>query len=147
MNSFNLFSLVFICLPFPVMMVTCSYFLYSDGLFSYAGFVALEVIAISTLMSCLMLVDSVSALSCAKTKAKIGAAPAPAKVQSAVVDLDYESEDEDAGKRMLKKKRGNKEVEEFGEDDSVVNDGSMSRINPYTTNNSITLDENDKKQL
>lgn len=45
---------------------------------------------------------------------------------------------------MLKKRRGKGvEVDEFGE----MEDDSHSRINPYTTNNSVSLDEHDKKNI
>ena len=73
--NFNSFMLAFILVPYPLMMATCSYFLYSDGLFSYAGFVAIEVIALSTFMTCLMLVDAATALSCTNKKVKINVAP------------------------------------------------------------------------
>jgi hypothetical protein len=73
-------------------MVSCGYFLYVDGLFSYAGFVSLEVIAITTLMSFMMLDEAISSLhmctKCFKKKVKVNAAP----VHS--VGLDYETEDE-----------------------------------------------------
>jgi len=36
-------------LPYPLMMVSCGYFLYTDGLFSYASWMAIEIIALSTL--------------------------------------------------------------------------------------------------
>jgi hypothetical protein len=90
-------------------MVTCLYFLYKDGIWSYAGFAAVEVVTISTLMSSLLFVDAVKVISCAK---KVKITPGKAKVMSAV-DLDYESEDADASKKMLKRVRP--QVDEFGE--------------------------------
>lgn len=75
MTHFNIISLIFIILPYPLMILTCCYYLYTDTFWSYAGWVSVEVIAVSTLMSSLMLVDAVSVLSCANKKAKIEAAP------------------------------------------------------------------------
>lgn len=79
------------------MMVACSYYLYQDGLFSYASFAAIECIALSTLIASLMLLDAVSALkltnkSTASDKNKI------------VTGADYESEDENDVKKLRKKK-------------------------------------------
>ena len=63
-KQFNKFSLAFILLPYPMMMLSCGYFLVSDGMFSYAGFVAIEVIALSSILMVLMLLDAVSVLKC-----------------------------------------------------------------------------------
>lgn len=63
-RQFNRFNLAFICLPFPTMMFAVCYYLYIDGIFSYAGFAAIEVIAISTVSGCLILLDAASALKC-----------------------------------------------------------------------------------
>lgn len=63
-KHFNRLSLTFICLPYPLMMYACGYFLYSEGLFSYTSFVAIEVICISTVMAILMLVDAMQGLRC-----------------------------------------------------------------------------------
>ena len=46
------------------MMFAVCYYLYIDGIFSYAGFAAIEVIAISTVSACLILLDAASALKC-----------------------------------------------------------------------------------
>lgn len=46
------------------MMFSCGYFLYFEGIFSYAGFVAIEVLVISTLSSGVMLMDALTALKC-----------------------------------------------------------------------------------
>jgi len=82
------------------MMFATGYFLYTDGIFSYAGFVAIEVIAISTLMACLMLLDAVSALKC-RVNPKRSVEPAAQVATGA----DYESEDEKQGSRILKKRK------------------------------------------
>lgn len=73
------------------MMVSCAYFLYSDGIISYAGFAALECIAISTLATFLMLLDAVSALRCNKPREKKQVQHGVARVAAGA---DYESEDE-----------------------------------------------------
>lgn len=67
-KSFNRFSLAFICLPFPIMIFACAYFLYIEELFSYASYVAIEVVVISTFAASFMIIDAISALKC-KTKA------------------------------------------------------------------------------
>lgn len=66
--QFNKFSLVWICLPYSAMMVACVYFLVTDGFFSYAGFLSLEVIAISTISTFLMFLDAFSVFRCQKIK-------------------------------------------------------------------------------
>lgn len=56
-----------------------------------------------------MFVDAVKVISCAK---KVKITPGKTKVMS-TVDLDYESEDEDASKKMIKRNRP--QVNEFGD--------------------------------
>ena len=63
-KQFNRFSLVFIFLPYAIMMASCAYFIASDGFFSYPGYVAVEVIFLSTIMAFLMLIDMISAIKC-----------------------------------------------------------------------------------
>lgn len=63
-KQFNKFALAFIVLPYPLMMLACGIFLVDDGMFSYAGFVAIEVIALSSILMVLMLLDAVSVLKC-----------------------------------------------------------------------------------
>lgn len=46
------------------MMFACGYFLWIDGIFSYAGFVAVEVISVSTMTTLLTFLDAISALRC-----------------------------------------------------------------------------------
>lgn len=83
------------------MMFACGLHLYTDGLFSYAGFVSLEVLTISTIMSTLMLLDAISALKCTKPREqKVVYAEGVAKVAAGA---DYESEDEKPQKRIIKK--------------------------------------------
>lgn len=46
------------------MICACVYFLITDGMFSYAGFITIEVIVITTISSFLMLLDAISVLKC-----------------------------------------------------------------------------------
>jgi len=81
------------------MMFACAYYLYIDGLFSYASFVAIEVIAISTLMACLMLLDAISALKCnTKPDSKL------IDANKVATGADYESEDDLPNKKILKRR-------------------------------------------
>lgn len=73
------------------MLFACSYFLYVEGLFSYASFVAIEVIVLSSLAAALMLLDAVSALKC-KTASGSSSRQDGNKV---ITGADYESEDDD----------------------------------------------------
>jgi len=57
-------SLVYVLITYPIMMVSVAYFIYTDGIFSYAGFVSMEVIVVSTIMFCMMAVDSISGCRC-----------------------------------------------------------------------------------
>ena len=72
------------------MMTSCVYFVLSDGFFSYPGFVAVEVIFLSTIMTMLMLIDAISAVKC-KTVGK-------SKTNKAVkvaTGADYESDEDE----------------------------------------------------
>ena len=92
--------MAFLLLPYPVMMFACSYFLYDDGLFSYAGFAAIEVILVSTVSACLLLIDAISALKCITPKENKVNVEGAARVAAGA---DYESEDENTKKRIMKK--------------------------------------------
>lgn len=46
------------------MMAACIYFLLTQGLFSYPGFICIEVIVLSSIMTVLMLLDALSVLKC-----------------------------------------------------------------------------------
>lgn len=93
------------------MLFACSYFLYSDGLFSYAGFAAIEVIAVSTLMCALTLLDAISILRCSVSPSNrlIKAI----KQNRAQVQIDYESDNDLDKKRRSKK--GSDAVQELGD--------------------------------
>lgn len=89
-KQFNRLSIVFICLPYPLMMLACLYFLLFDGFFSYPGFVAVEVICLSTILMVLLLLDALSSIKC-KTVGK-------AKTNKAIkvaTGADYESDEDD----------------------------------------------------
>lgn len=47
-----------------MVMLACGYFLTTDGMFSYAGFVSIEVIILSTTLSTLMFPDASSVMKC-----------------------------------------------------------------------------------
>jgi hypothetical protein len=98
-RQFNRFSLSFLVLPFPTMLFACGYFLYTEGLWSYTSFAAIEVIIISSLAAALILLDAISAFRC---KAPAGSKQDGNKV---VTGADYESEDDDEGKRIRKNKK------------------------------------------
>ena len=62
--QFNKFSLIFIFLPYPTMMCACGYYLATENFFSYAGFVTIEVIFISSVSTFMMFLDAVSVIKC-----------------------------------------------------------------------------------
>jgi hypothetical protein len=71
------------------MMLSVAYFVYTDGIFSYAGFVCIEVVAISTVMFCMMAVDAMTGCRCNIPKER--RAYQTSKVTQGA---DYESEDD-----------------------------------------------------
>ena len=71
------------------MMLSIAYFVYTDGIFSYAGFVSIEVVVISTVMFCMTAVDAMSGCRCNIPREK--RAYQSSKVSQGA---DYESEDE-----------------------------------------------------
>ncbi len=116
--TFNKIGLSFICIPYPIMMAACCYFLVTDGMFSYPGFICIEVIVLSSVMTVLMLLDAVSVLKCRvvgkdRTNNQI-------KVASG---LDYESDDDNQMKKVLKR-RNYREGEDFGADEIKSDDAS-----------------------
>ena len=89
-KQFNRFSLAFILLPYACMMAGCILFIMLDGFWSYPGFVAAEVILLSTFISILLAIDAVSAIKC-KTVGK-------AKTNRAIrvaTGADYESDEDE----------------------------------------------------
>jgi hypothetical protein len=116
-RHFNRLSLVYILLPYPTMMLSVIYFIYTDGIFSYAGFVGIEVVAISTVMFCMMAVDAMSGCRCNLPRER--KAYQTSKVTQGA---DYESEDEQPGKRLVKRKKDG--GDEFGADEDIQNEAS-----------------------
>ena len=103
------------------MMIACAWFLMFDGFWSYPGFVALEVIVLSTILMVLLLLDALSSIKC-KTVGK-------AKTNKAIkvaTGADYESDEDDlkptkrALRQAMQMSRADRqpEVDEFGVDDS-----------------------------
>ena len=120
-KQFNRLSIAFICLPYPTMMLACMYFLMTDTFFSYPGFVAVEVIVLSTILMVLLMLDALSSIKCktvGKEKTK--------KALKVATGADYESDEDEmkptkrALRQAMKVSRADRqpEVDEFGVDDS-----------------------------
>ena len=119
-KQFNRFSLAFCIFPYACMMASCIYFIMTDGFWSYPGFVASEVVFLSSIIQMLLAVDAISAIKC-KT---VGKRKTIEKIKVAT-GADYESDDDEL---ELKKKvnKANKAVrtnqgknmDEFGVGDS-----------------------------
>ena len=62
--QFNKFSLIFIILPYATMMCACVYYLATDDFFTYAGFVTIEVIIISSVSTFILFLDAISIIKC-----------------------------------------------------------------------------------
>ena len=119
--QFNRISFSVVFISYPLMMASCCYFLASVGFWSYTGFVACEVILLSTVLAVLMLLDALSSVKC-KTigKAKSNRA---AKVASGV---DYESdEDERPSRRAMKYQKNVMKRSSVGPGDSIGYDDSQ----------------------
>ena len=99
---FNRLSIAFVCLPYPLMMIACIYFLMKDGFFSYPGFVAVEIILLSTILMVLMLLDSLSSIRCT-TVGKKNYEKKSNKAIGVATGADYDSDDDKPSKRALKK--------------------------------------------
>ena len=113
-KQFNRLSIVFICLPYPLMMLACFYFLLFDGFFSYPGFVALEVIVLSTILMVLLLLDALSSIRC-KTVGKEKTKKAIRVAEGA--DYDSDRDENETSKRAMKhymNSARNSEQEEYG---------------------------------
>lgn len=104
---FNKIGLVFICIPYPAMMVACCVFLVQQGMFSYTGFLCIEVIIVSSVMAVLMLLDAISALKCKV----VGKGKENQKVRS---KFDGESDEEDKNlKKVLNRKKTSNGADEM----------------------------------
>ena len=89
-KQFNRFSLAFCLVPYTIMMAACSYFIATDGFWSYPGFVAAEVVVLSSIMTMLLAIDAISAIKC-KTVGK-------SKTNKAIrvaTGADYESDEDE----------------------------------------------------
>ena len=118
-KQFNRFSLAFILLPYSCMMAACTVFIMTDGFWSYPGFVAAEVILLSTFVAILLAIDAISAMKCKTVgKAKTNKAIKP------VMGADpYESDQSEMDlrnhvNRQAKAQRSRGIGNDFGEDDS-----------------------------
>ena len=108
------------------MIASCIYFIATDGFWSYAGFVAAEVVCLSSIMTILLAIDAVSAIKC-KT---VGKRKVVKEVNVATA-ADYESdEDERNLKRQVRDGHRLKEEDVFGgaDDEYDVEDDSYTDL-------------------
>ena len=134
------------------MLFACSYHIYLDSIHSYAAYVAIEVIIITTVSSTLLLIDAMSALKC-------WGVPNKTRDDSRYkVEGDYESEDDDPKKRLAKRKD---QLEVMGGDEDRINielrnqslvsadyESSMSKLHDTVSKLSGNqLDENTRRQI
>jgi hypothetical protein len=93
------------------MMCACGYYLATDNFFSYAGFVTIEVILISSVSTFMMFLDAVSVIKCQS----IGKSQKVKSIKTAT-GLDYESdEDKPKGSEVIKNRK--RDFEEKGADE------------------------------
>ena len=93
----NRISLAFLVLCYPLMMCATGYFLSTDGLYSYAGFAAIEVIVLSSLMAMMTLLDAITGMRRTATHQEPNYKRRKVKPQDgADVMGDYESDDLDS---------------------------------------------------
>lgn len=119
-KQFNRFSLAFCIFPYACMMGSCIYFIMTDGFWSYPGFVASEVVFLSSIIQMLLAIDAISAIKC-KT---VGKRKTIEKIKVAT-GADYESDDDelDLKKKVNKANKAvrtnqGKNMDEFGVGDS-----------------------------
>lgn len=111
------------------MMAACGIFLVTDGMWSYAGFVCVEVVALSSILATLTMLDAFSVLRC--------------RVRSTTKDhivahhSEYEDDEDFTGKKLRNRRRG-KGKDEFGADE-LENAG----MDP----NLAAMDEETRKQI
>ena len=93
------------------MMGSCIWFILTDGLYSYPGFVAVEVMTLSSIIAMLLAIDAISAIKC-KTVGK----RKTNKAIKVATGADYESDEDEVN---LKKKvlKSNKVTIGRGKDD------------------------------
>lgn len=131
---FNCFSFLFLILPYPAMMAACGFFLVTDGVWSYAGFVAIEVMALSSILAILTMLDAFTVLRC-RVRNTLNA-----RDKVILSHTDYE-DDGDFTKRKLRR-RGKSEMDEFGADE--VDDSGKQLAH---TLNEPNMDEETRKQI
>jgi len=78
--------------PYTAMMFACVYFMATDGFFSYAGFISLEVITISSISFFMIFLDAIKVLRCQMN----------AKQLAVKAGIDYESDDDKPQKKINK---------------------------------------------
>ena len=71
-KEYNKFIIVFVIFPYPLMLASCALFVYEDGFYSYAGFLAIEVVIVSSAMVILALLDALGNCRCGKPSKKGG---------------------------------------------------------------------------
>lgn len=76
------------------MMASCIIFILTDGFWSYPGFVAAEVICLSTFVAILLAIDAISAIKC-KTVGK----KKTNKAIRVATGADYESDEDEINLR------------------------------------------------
>jgi hypothetical protein len=69
-KEYNKFVIVFVVIPYPLMLASCALFVYDDGFWSYAGFVAIELVIVSSAMVILALLDALGNCACKTAKKK-----------------------------------------------------------------------------
>jgi hypothetical protein len=62
--TYNKVGLVYLLLSFPLMISSCSIFLVNQGMFSYAGYLCLEVLILSSILAVIMLIDVIKVFRC-----------------------------------------------------------------------------------
>ena len=146
----NRISLAFLVLCYPLMMCATGYFLYTDGLYSYAGFAAIEVIVLSSLMAMMTLLDAITGMRRTATHEEPNFKRRKVKPQDgADPDAmgDYESDDldSDTGKKG-KRRRAKDQLEqvvEYGDDSANIDyaDRSHSSDRPLISLSKFNLNE------
>lgn len=130
-KQFNRFSLAFILLPYACMMASCILFIMTDGFWSYPGFVAAEVVVLSTFVAILLMIDAVSAIKC-KTVGK----KKTNKAIKVATGADYESDEDEINmrKRVTKQAQSNRvrDADDFGEsyDEEYDSVDDLKKIKP-----------------
>ena len=121
------------------MMFSCGYFILTDGFWSYAGFVAVEVIFLSSIITMLMLIDAISAIKC-KTVGKRKSN----KAIKVATGADYESDESEINLRKEvalanRNTRGRTNIE-FGDDEYDSEENSEFGLKKKRINSAYSQD-------